>query len=86
MEQIKKYLQYVLFAIFIVAIGFGVYYAIRLLWIDSAHKEAMNEYKKLAETFTAKDFNANPIARITIRNYCLNTQRWQRDILTLADG
>ncbi len=47
MEQIKKYLQYVLFAIFIVAIGFGVYYAIRLLWLDAARNDAQREYKHL---------------------------------------
>lgn len=60
MEQIKKYLQYVLFAIFIVAIGFGVYYAIRLLWIDSAHKEAMNEYKKLQREVTETTVESEP--------------------------
>lgn len=47
MENIKKAIQTILAIIFIGALGFGVYYALRLLWLDAARNDAAREYKHL---------------------------------------
>ena len=77
MENIKKALQTILAIIFIGAIGFGIYYTIRLLWLDQARNDAAKDYKHLRseisetteETDNAEDVPVSPNEKTVLPEY-----------------